>query len=298
MFGHPPGEIGAAYVAGIISAEEAIRVAYYRAVHAKPARGNNGKPRAMMAVGLSFDEASDFCEQNFSDPIDVAASNAPASVTLSRDKDAIQEAQAIFQEQGTFARLLQVATAYHSAHIMPSVSGDRMEGDMVDAPRGEYWKDSMVNPVLFSMAVKVSANGELPCDVVLEIGPHPALKAPFTETEALGFLWARLGTSGTNLSTFSKAFNPDSSSQLAALPAYPWDHSQSFWKKSRNSRNFYSKPASRHALLGDRSTDDIDQSMIIYSAAGYLVMALESSNSLTLGAGREVELIELYDVEI
>ncbi|OTA01513.1 hypothetical protein A9Z42_0018340 [Trichoderma parareesei] len=373
VLGHSSGEIGAAYAAGMISSEEAIRIAYYRGVHAKLARGNNGKPGAMMAVGLSYDEASEFCEQNFCGRIDVAASNAPASVTLSGDKDAIQEAQAIFQEQGTFARLLQVDTAYHSSHMVPcsepyleslaacdiqpkqprdgctwfsSVYGDRMEGDMIDALTGEYWKDNMVNPVLFSTAVELAANGELPCDVVLEVGPHPALKAPFTQTykqsaglelpyqgvlsrgkhdiesisEALGFLWTHLGTSGANLGSFSKAFNPDFSPRLTALPAYPWDHSQSFWKESRKSRNFRSKPDSRHALLGDRSTEDIDQSMvwrnilrleelpwldghrvesqIIFPAAGYLVMALESSSSLTHDAGREVELIELYDVEI
>ncbi|UKZ48067.1 putative Hybrid PKS-NRPS biosynthetic cluster [Trichoderma virens] len=375
VLGHSSGEIGAAYAAGMISAEEAIRIAYYRGVHASLARGSTGKPGAMMAVGLSYDEASDFVEQNFPGRIDVAASNAPASVTLSGDKDAIQEAQAIFQDQGTFARLLQVDTAYHSSHMMPcaepymeslaackiepkqpregctwfsSVYGDRMEGDMIDSLTGEYWKDNMVNPVLFSMAVELAANGELPCDVALEVGPHPALKAPFTQTykqtgaaelpyqgvlgrgkhdvecigEALGFLWTylgKLGSSGINFRNFTKAFDSDSSPQLATnLPAYPWDHSQSFWKESRKSRNFRSKPDVRHPLLGDRSTEDIDQSMVwrnilrieelpwldghrvegqvIYPAAGYLVMALESCNALALG--REVELIELYDVEI
>ncbi|KAM6478067.1 putative PKS-NRPS protein [Trichoderma sp. SZMC 28011] len=377
VLGHSSGEIGAAYAAGMISAEEAIRIAYYRGVHATLARGSTGKPGAMMAVGLSYDEASDFVEQNFPGRIDVAASNAPASVTLSGDKDAIEEAQAAFQQQGTFARLLLVDTAYHSSHMIPcsepymeslaackiepkqpregctwfsSVYGDRMEGDMIESLTGEYWKDNMVNPVLFSMAVELAANGELPCDVALEVGPHPALKAPFTQTykqtgaavppyqgvlargkhdvecisEVLGFLWMYLGSSGIkssgiNFRNFTKAFDSDSSPQLATnLPAYPWDHSQSFWKESRKSRNFRSKPDVRHPLLGDRSTEDIDQSMVwrnilrieelpwldghrvegqvIYPAAGYLVMALESCNALTLG--REVELIELYDVEI
>ncbi|KAL7952857.1 putative PKS-NRPS protein [Trichoderma compactum] len=362
VLGHSSGEIGAAYAAGMISAEEAIRIAYYRGVHASLARGNTGKPGAMMAVGLSYDEASDFVEQNFSGRIDVAASNAPASVTLSGDKDAIEEAQAIFQEQGTFARLLLVDTAYHSSHMLPcsepymeslaackiepkqpregctwfsSVYGDRMEGDVIDTLTGEYWKDNMVKPVLFSMAVELAAN----------VGPHPALKAPFTQTykqtgatalpyqgvlsrgkhdvecisETLGFLWMYLGSSSINFRNFTKAFNRDSSPQLATnLPEYPWDHTQSFWKESRKSRNFRSKPDVRHPLLGDRSTEDIDQSMVwrnilrieelpwldghrvegqvIYPAAGYLVMALESCNALALG--REVELIELYDVEI
>lgn len=372
VLGHSSGEIGAAYAAGMISAEEAIRIAYYRGVRASLARGSTGKPGAMMAVGLSYDEASDFCEQNFSGRIDVAASNAPASVTLSGDKDAIQEAQAILQEQGTFARLLQVDTAYHSSHMVPcsepymdslaachiqpkqpregctwfsSVYGDRMEGDVVDALTGEYWKDNMVNPVLFSMAVELAANGELPCDVVLEVGPHPALKSPFTQTykqtvaaelpyqgvlsrgkhdvesisESLGFLWTYLGSSAVDFGSFSKAFNGELSTQLATnLPAYPWDHTQSFWKESRKSRNFRGKAEARHPLLGDRSTEDIEQSMVwrnilrleelpwldghrvegqvIYPAAGYLVMALESCNALV--TGRNVELIELYDVEI
>ncbi|PNP47749.1 hypothetical protein THARTR1_10434 [Trichoderma harzianum] len=382
VLGHSSGEIGAAYATGMISAEEAIRIAYYRGVHASLARGSTGKPGAMMAVGLSYDEASDFVEQNFPGRNDVAASNAPASVTLSGDKDAIEEAQAIFQGQGTFARLLLVDTAYHSSHMVPcsepymeslaackiepkqpregcawfsSVYGDRMEGDMIESLAGEYWKDDMVNPVLFSMAVELAANGELPCDVALEVGPHPALKAPFTQTykqtgasvppyqgvlargkhdvecisETLGFLWMYLGSSGItssgiessgiNFRNLTKAFDSDSSPQLATnLPAYPWDHSQSFWKESRKSRNFRSEPNVRHPLLGDRSTEDIDQSMVwrnilrieelpwldgrrvegqvIYPAAGYLVMALESCNALALG--REVELIELYDVEI
>ncbi|KAL7916739.1 putative PKS-NRPS protein [Trichoderma velutinum] len=352
VLGHSSGEIGAAYAAGMISAEEAIRIAYYRGVHASLARGSTGKPGAMMAVGLSYDEASDFVEQNFSGRIDVAASNAPASVTLSGDKDAI----------GTFARLLLVDTAYHSSHMMPcsepylkSLAACKIEPKQpregctwfssVYALTGEYWKDNMVNPVLFSMAVELAANGELPCDVAVEVGPHPALKGPFTQTykqtgaaalpyqgvlgrgkhdveclsETLGFLWTHLGSSSINFCNFTKAFDSDYSPQLETnLPAYPWDHSQSFWKESRKSRNFRSKPDVRHPLLGDRSTEDIDQSMVwrntlrieelpwldghrvegqvIYPAAGYLVMALESCNALALG--REVELIELYDVEI
>lgn len=373
VLGHSSGEIGAAYAAGIITAEEAIRIAYYRGVHAKLAHGSDGKPGAMMAVGLSYEEASGFCEQRYAGSIDVAASNAPASVTLSGDKDAIQEAQAILQEQGTFARLLQVDTAYHSSHMMPcaepyleslavcqikpnraregctwfsSVYGERMDGDdNIEALTAEYWKDNLVSPVLFSTAVELAANGELPCDVVLEIGPHPALKAPFTQSykqasgtqlpyqgvlgrgkhdieslsDTLGFLWIHLGSSFLDYDNLSRAFNLNLSPKLlTTLPAYPWDHTKSFWKESRKSINFRRKAQPYHPLLGNRSTEDIDHDLrwrnilrladlpwlaghkvegqVIFPAAGYLVMALESCTALA--NDREVKLVELYDVEI
>lgn len=70
----------------------------------------------MMVVALSYDEAADFCDEHFAGRIDVAASNAPASVTLSGDKNAIEEAKAMFDHRGTSARL-RVAKAYHSHHM-------------------------------------------------------------------------------------------------------------------------------------------------------------------------------------
>jgi hybrid polyketide synthase/nonribosomal peptide synthetase ACE1 len=210
VIGHSSGEITAAYAAGFLSASDAIRVAYLRGVCAKLAGGENGAKGAMMAVGLSFEEASVFCEERFSGLIDVAASNAPTSTTLSGDKASIDEAKALLDEQGTFARVLKVDTAYHSHHMHPcaqsyldmlqgakiktlsgddscewysSVLGERISASVhSDTLSGEYWVENMINPVLFSVASELVAGSTLPCHVALEVGPHPALKGPFNQT--------------------------------------------------------------------------------------------------------------------
>nr|RBR00834.1 hypothetical protein FVER53263_11086 [Fusarium verticillioides] len=210
VIGHSSGEITAAYTAGFLSATDAIRVAYLRGVCAKLAGGGNGETGSMMAVGLSYEEASAFCEENFAGLVDVAASNAPASTTLSGDKPSIEEAKASLDAQGTFARILKVDTAYHSHHMNPcaqpyleklqaagvkslpgddsvewysSVLGERITASLHgEALCDEYWVENMVNPVLFSVASELVAEANPPCHVALEVGPHPALKGPFNQT--------------------------------------------------------------------------------------------------------------------
>ncbi|KAH6979108.1 polyketide synthase [Fusarium venenatum] len=210
VIGHSSGEISAAYAAGFLSLHDAIRVAYFRGVCAKIAGGANGAPGSMMAVGLSYEEASIFCEENFPGLVDVAASNAPASTTLSGDKASIEEAKVLLDQQGTFARVLRVDTAYHSHHMHPcaepyldllqtakvkalpgndscewysSVLGERIDASLHgEALAGEYWVENMINPVLFSMTSELVAGAALPCHVALEVGPHPALKGPFNQT--------------------------------------------------------------------------------------------------------------------
>ncbi|PYI33512.1 hypothetical protein BP00DRAFT_366747 [Aspergillus indologenus CBS 114.80] len=209
VVGHSSGEIAAAYAAGMISAADAIRIAYYRGVHAGLARGPNRQRGAMMAAGMAFDEATEFCEERFAERVEVAASNAPGSVTLSGDADAIAEAKGILEARGVFARTLRVDTAYHSAHMIPcsepyldslagceiaprearegcvwvsSVHGARMEGYRVDSLAGEYWNENMVSPVMFATAVEMALSEAEACDVAIEIGAHPALKGPFLQT--------------------------------------------------------------------------------------------------------------------
>ena len=76
VVGHSSGEIGAAYAAGFISAEDAIRIAYYRGLYAKLAQASNGSKGAMMAVGTTYEDALEFCElEDFDGRIQVAARN-------------------------------------------------------------------------------------------------------------------------------------------------------------------------------------------------------------------------------
>ncbi|PHH78323.1 hypothetical protein CDD80_7078 [Ophiocordyceps camponoti-rufipedis] len=211
VVGHSSGEIAAAYAAGFLSAEDAILIAYCRGVCAGLARGSDGQRGAMMAAGLSHDEAINLCSQRFPGRLSVAASNSPSGVTLSGDQDAVHEAVALLQQQGTFNRILKVDTAYHSSHMIPcagpyvslleackirplagdpscewfsSVIGQRMDGSRhAGLLSAEYWKENMIKPVFFTQAIElVARKSALPCHVALEIGPHPALKGPFGQT--------------------------------------------------------------------------------------------------------------------
>lgn len=209
VVGHSSGEIGAAYCAGIISAEDAICIAYYRGLYSDLAIGPNGQKGAMLAVGASYEDAQDLCsEDEFQDRISVAAINSSASVTLSGDKDAIDEAKVIFEDEKRFARILKVDKAYHSCHMARCSSayiralqklgiqplrattswfssveqGALMVADDSAGLEATYWNDNMVKPVLFMQAIEEAWKSKGPFDLALEVGPHPALKGPTLQT--------------------------------------------------------------------------------------------------------------------
>jgi hybrid polyketide synthase/nonribosomal peptide synthetase ACE1 len=211
------GEIGAAYTAGFVSATTAIRIAYLRGFYAKLAGSPEGIKGNMMAVGTSFEDASEFCQlDHFEGKISVAAVNSSSSITLSGNEDAIGEAVEIFQDEGKFSRQLKVDTAYHSAHVIPcskpyltamkSAASDAtasitteekpiwyssvLDGSVMTSAEvnSQYWVSNMVKPVLFAPAVAAAVEGSAPFGLALELGSHPALKGPCLETlaEALG----------------------------------------------------------------------------------------------------------------
>jgi acyl transferase domain-containing protein len=210
VLGHSSGEIACAFAAGFISASQAIRIAYLRGLTSKYAGGPNGEEGAMMAAGTSFDDATELCAlEVFEGRVTVAASNAPASVTLSGDKDAILELQEVLNEESKFNRVLKVDKAYHSHHMRPCsepyVAALKACGcdafDMEVAPtitwissvyeghimkaedlKAEYWSDNLLSPVLFSYAVEQALVKHMPLDVCIEVGAHPALKGPSLQT--------------------------------------------------------------------------------------------------------------------
>jgi len=214
--GHSSGEIACAYAAGYLSAFDAIRIAYYRGYHLHLAQGPKGEQGAMMAVGASFEDARELCDlPAFRGRIGIAASNSSASITLSGDREAIETAKEIFEDEKKFARLLKVDKAYHSHHMLACADGYRKSlancnikvlrqsrsgttwissvygEDALDYRHelsGQYWIDNMVKPVLFSQAVEFAAAEKAPFDIAVECGPHPALKGPAVQVleEVLG----------------------------------------------------------------------------------------------------------------
>lgn len=214
VVGHSSGEIAAAYAAGYISAEDAIRIAYYRGYFLHLAKGPVGSEiGAMMAVGTTYEDAESLCElDGLTGRICIAASNSPNSLTLSGDLDAIEEAKILMEDENKFAKLLKVDKAYHSSHMLPcadpyiaaltrcniqvqlrptgneypvwvsSVYGKDIDLIGAESLAAEYWSRNMVNKVLFSQAVEYATGAHGPFEMAVEVGPHPALKSPTVET--------------------------------------------------------------------------------------------------------------------
>ncbi|KAI1359923.1 hypothetical protein F5Y08DRAFT_349225 [Xylaria arbuscula] len=309
VVGHSSGEIAASYAAKHLSAEDAIRIAYLRGVYAHMAQGRQGQEGSMMAVGMSFEEAERFC-RSYGGRIVVAASNARTSVTLSGDSDGIDEAKRLLDERKIFSRTLKVDTAYHSHHMDPCAgpyleslrrcnieivkgpsacnwyssvygSNGRSIRDL-DALKGEYWVKNMTQTVLYSQAVHRAVTEEHCFDIVLEVGPHPALQGPTMEilrsltrtdipysgtlkrgeddmiaiSDAVGFLWKNFSstTPFTNLEGLRGSFcNGDKEQRrsiLKGLPSYCWDHDKIMLRESRKSKAFRTRREPMHELLG------------------------------------------------
>lgn len=216
VVGHSSGEIAAAYAAGLLSAEQAILVAYFRGV----AVGTLQTQGAMMAAGLSPDAARRLVQDNgLDDEVCVACVNAPESVTLSGSAPGIDLLLVKLQEQNIFARKLQTGgRAYHSSmmkeigslyeniltpHLSPkdrtvslfcnstmqhvsmfsSVGTDTDDiapADHTSLSSAKYWRRNLEQPVQFSQAVQNMASSGKRLHLV-EIGAHSALKGPLQQ---------------------------------------------------------------------------------------------------------------------
>ncbi|KAF1930198.1 ketoacyl-synt-domain-containing protein [Didymella exigua CBS 183.55] len=205
VVGHSSGEIAAAYTAGYLSAQDAIRVAYYRGRHVPLIGGRNGERGSMIAIGASYEEAQNLCNQDeLRGRICIAASNSASSITLSGDTSAIEEVQTMFKASNRFTRLLRVDNAYHSHHMIrcseaitasyrackiksrrPTIPDclwvssvyHRDIALVTDSLDGHYWHSNTIGEVLFSQALE-HALQQPHFDLAVEIGAHPALKGP------------------------------------------------------------------------------------------------------------------------
>lgn len=317
VVGHSSGEIGAAYAAGLVSDHDAIRIAYYRGLYARLAGSASSgimQKGAMIAMGTSWEDAQDLARLSaFRGRLAIAAHNSPASVTLSGDADAIVHAKKVFDEEKKFARLLKVDTAYHSHHMLPCgepyVDSMRACGIRVNRDRSTscswfssvnpsskpmeptedlqdvYWRDNMTNAVLFADAVHNAVASDPQINLVLEVGPHPALKGPATQiisdlrptplpycgvlnrgandveafADALGFVWTHLTSQGVNFESLEKivsvAPSPRQPKLVVGLPSYQWNHTRRHWHESRKSRRTRSRKQPFHELLGFPNAD-------------------------------------------
>lgn len=311
VVGHSSGEIAAAYAAGFLSLRDAIIVAYYRGLYLRPCVSDQNSNGRMCAVGMNEDDAKELLKQ-CGGHLQIAAVNSPTSCTFSGNQDVIEEVIDICAREKIFCRRLKVDIAYHSHHmlavapmyqkalvdagILPletqahckmfsSVAGQSVTSADLSPV---YWKQNMVSTVQFSATFTECLHHHSENMVVLEIGPHPALKGPAQEIlrslnmNAIGYFDScvrgkddvesllhsagamiaqgmPLNTSNINACQIRNASGYTSAigKVLTDIPSYSWDHSTPFWYESRVSRNVRFRKFVRHQLLGSRYLDDV-----------------------------------------
>ncbi|KAM7200798.1 hypothetical protein V8F33_003729 [Rhypophila sp. PSN 637] len=216
----PKAVIAAAYAGGLISREDAWKVAYWRGVRSAQVNSLlSGRKGLMMAAAMSEDAAQGYVNKIDKGDVTVACINSPNCVTISGDDFAVAEVEKQLAADGIWYRKLRVTTAYHSAHmkaiaalyeqdindirplpadtasetspiVFSSVTGTEVTS-RVAMGTAAYWVSNMLNPVRFSDAVvsllapqdaRSRRKGIVSnVDALVEIGPHSALQGPLMD---------------------------------------------------------------------------------------------------------------------
>ena len=213
--GHSSGEIAAAYTIGALTWQDAMTAAYYRGVASENMVRTNQVQGAMMAVGMSEEDALPFISGLKQGQATVACVNSPSSITVSGDVSAIDELESLMKDQKVFARKLEVQVAYHSHHMAlvgdeysAAISGIKTQnhseiafyssvtGQRADCPElgPAYWVANMLGQVKFADSLnrlcREATSGRKgrrrgastpAVGILVEIGPHSALAGPIKQ---------------------------------------------------------------------------------------------------------------------
>ncbi|MFF2014311.1 acyltransferase domain-containing protein, partial [Streptomyces sp. NPDC058195] len=189
VVGHSQGEIAAAYVAGALSLDDAVRVVALRSRAVRERLAGQG---GMMSVLLPVDRVETYLER-FDGRISVAAVNSPGTVVVAGEPAALDELQSLCEQDGARARRIPVDYASHSVQVegiqeellrllapiaprdgaIPFYSTTR--GAFIDTAEldAAYWYGNLRGRVGFEPAVRaLVGNG---AKLFVELSPHPVL---------------------------------------------------------------------------------------------------------------------------
>jgi acyl transferase domain-containing protein/surfactin synthase thioesterase subunit/acyl carrier protein len=283
VMGHSVGEFAAACVAGVMSLESACQLV--------ATRGNlmqNLAYGGSMASVLADEHTVVRLLAARGMPLSVAAVNAPQSVVVSGEIEAVDDFLRLLEDEKFVGKKLAVSHAFHSSLIDPILdelevasSGVQFKAPAIptvsnltgrfleDAPTGLYWKQHARGVVQFAKGMETLL--ELGCATFLEVGPGntllglgrqsaPGVEGPWLaslsrhrdDTEEVLESLGRLFAAGRSISW--KPFESPRASRRVPLPSYPFRTQSHRLDDSPEENRPPTKagPATSHPLLGHR----------------------------------------------
>ncbi len=188
VVGHSMGEIAAAYLAGMLKLEDAVKIICRRSRLMRSLSGSG----TMASVELPASEMARWLEP-FAGRVSIAAENSPGTTVVAGESEAIDQLTEWLELKEIFCRQIKVDVASHSQLVDPilpvladelagirpqagnlpffsTVYGAVIPGTALDA---QYWVRNLRQPVRLATAMAELAREGYTC--FIELSPHPIL---------------------------------------------------------------------------------------------------------------------------
>lgn len=280
LVGHSFGEVTAAALAGAIDQTDVPRLARHRGL----IRGAVDRVGTMAAIGLDASQIEAFLPGDSS--VEIGAYNAPGMVTVTGERDAIDDMIVRIETIDPAVRTHKLALdfAYHSSWFDPAEETFKAALGTIDCrPPStpivssvtgaletrfdtDYWWSNLRQPVLYQKAIECAL--DLGAQTFVELGPKRTLSSLTAgvaaaqardvltvstidgerdDFAALSSAIARLHVHGHEIDWTALVGCPQHG---VALPPLPW-HLQDYWHELNEARAQLS-PKTWHPLLGTR----------------------------------------------
>lgn len=291
VIGHSMGEIAAAWAAGALDLDDAVRIVDARSRHQERTRGSGG----MVAVMLDAQEVRRALSESGLSGVEIAAINSPRSITLTGTDLQLVEFMDLAKERRWSAVRLGLDYPFHSGlveavrdpllddlkrlrprrtelDLFSTVTGARAAGGDLD---GLHWWRNVRQPVEFLAATGEAIKAGY--RMFVEIGPRPILLGSLRDTlrhhgvtgAAIGSLSdrpdeegdrpidnavARAFVAGAQVD-IERIFGPVRG-QPVTLPEYPWQHKPFRVKATPEATSAFTEAVS--VMLGVRPSPEAD----------------------------------------